>query len=422
MRILVVGSGGREHALAWKIASSPLVEKLYAAPGNAGMAEVAECVDIGAEDIPALQRFAREQRIDLTVVGPEIPLTMGIADAFEESGLKVFGPSRKGAEIEGSKVFAKRLMYRHGIPTPSSRVFDSLAAAHHYVDASPAPVVVKADGLAAGKGVIVTSTAQEAHEAIDAVMRDKQFGAAGDRVIIEERLTGAEASIIAFTDGRTVVPMLTAQDHKRAKDGNRGPNTGGMGAYAPAPLVTPALTREIEQKVLVPAVHALNHENRDYRGVIYAGLMITPSGPAVLEFNCRFGDPETQPVILLMKSDLVPILMATVERRLAEVELDWEPGAAVCVVMASAGYPGKYEKGKPISGLEAVKGSDAVQVFHAGTALRDGQFVTNGGRVLGVTAKGADIASARQAAYEAVAKIGFEGAHYRRDIAARAFA
>ena len=419
MKILVVGSGGREHALAWKIASSPLLEKLYCAPGNAGIAEVSECVNISAEDVAGLLKFAQEKKIDLTVVGPEVPLTMGIADAFEKAGLKVFGPTAKGAEIEGSKVFSKKLMHKHAIPTGAFRVFDRAADAHRYVDVTPGPFVVKADGLAAGKGVLVTSTAQQAHDAIDLVMKAREFGAAGDRVVIEEKLSGVEASVLAFVDGRTVAPMIAAQDHKRVKDGDRGLNTGGMGAYAPTPVITPALAREVEEKVLVPVVHALNHERRDYRGVVYAGVMLTPAGMMVLEFNCRFGDPETQPILMLMKSDLVPILMATAERRLSEVQLEWEPGAAVCVVMASGGYPGKYEVGKPISGLEDAKNLPSVQIFHAGTARKDGRIVTNGGRVLGVTARGADIALARKAAYEAVAKISFEGAHFRRDIAAR---
>ena len=422
MKILVVGGGGREHALAWKISLSPLVDKLYCAPGNAGIAELAECVDIGAEDIGALLDFATSQSVDLTVVGPETPLTQGLADAFEKGGLKVFGPSAKGAEIEGSKVFAKKLMYRNAIPTAAFRVFDEARAAHHYVDATPGRVVVKADGLAAGKGVLVTSSAEEAHAAVDLIMVERKFGAAGDRVIVEERLTGQEASMLAFTDGRTLVPMIATQDHKRALDGDGGLNTGGMGAYGPAPLITPALLREVEQRVIIPLVHALNRAERRYRGVIYAGIMVTPSGVAVLEFNCRFGDPETQPILMLMKSDIVPVLLAAAEGRLEETGVEWEPGAAVCVVMASGGYPGSYEKGKPIAGLDAVKGEENVQVFHAGTALRDGQVVTNGGRVLGVTAKGADIHSARKAAYEAVGRIRFEGAHYRRDIAAKAFA
>jgi len=422
MNILVVGGGGREHALAWKISRSPLVDRLYCAPGNAGIAEVAECVAIDAEDIPALLDFAKSQSIALTVVGPEAPLTMGLADAFEKEGLKVFGPSAKGAEIEGSKVFAKKLMYRNAIPTAAFKVFDDARAAHAYVEAVPGPVVVKADGLAAGKGVLVTATREEAHRAVDAVMKERRFGAAGDRVVIEERLSGGEASVLAFTDGRTLAPMIATQDHKRALDGDRGPNTGGMGAYGPAPLITPALAREVERRVLIPLVHALNRAGRRYRGVIYAGIMVTPSGVAVLEFNCRFGDPETQPILMLMKSDIVPVLLAVAEGRLEEASIEWAPGAAVCVVMASGGYPGRYEKGKPIEGLEALKGMEDVQVFHAGTASCDGRVVTAGGRVLGVTARGPDIRSAQRAAYEAVGKIRFEGAHYRRDIAARAFA
>jgi len=347
---------------------------------------------------------------------------MGLADALEEAGLKVFGPSAKGAEIEGSKVFSKKLMHKHAIPTPTFRVFDRAADAHRYVDVTPGPFFVKAEGLAAGKGAIDASTPRAAHDAIDLLMKAREFGAAGDRIVIEEKLTGPEASMLAFIDGRTVAPMLAAQDHKRVKDGDRGPNTGGMGAYAPAPVITPALAREVEEKIFVPIVHALNHEKRDYRGVIYAGLMLSPTGLSVFEFNCRFGDPETQPILMMMKSDLVPILMATAERRLSEVQLEWEQGAAVCVVMASDGYPGKYEKGKAITGLDEVKKMPSVQVFHAGTARKSGQIVTDGGRVLGVTAFGADIASARKAVYEATSKIHFEGAQFRRDIGARAFA
>ena len=422
MKVLVVGGGGREHALVWKISQSPLVERLYCAPGNAGIAEQAECVRISAEDIGGLLDFARKQNVDLTVVGPEAPLVKGIVDAFAKEGLRAFGPTAKGARIEGSKVFAKKLMYRHAIPTAAFRVFDRPEAAHRYLDAAPGPFVIKADGLAAGKGVLVTSGAEEAHAAVDAIMRERRFGSAGEQIVIEERLTGQEASIVIISDGRTIVPLVPTQDHKRALDGDRGPNTGGMGAYGPAPLITPAIAREVEARVVVPLVHALNRAGIAYRGAIYAGIMVSPSGVQVLEFNCRFGDPETQPMLMLMKSDLVPILLAAVEGRLDEANVEWLPGAAVCVVVASGGYPGPYEKGKPIEGIEDAGRLPDVQVFHAGTARRDGQIVTDGGRVLGVTARGADIRSAQAAAYDAVRRIRFEGAHYRRDIAARAFA
>jgi len=420
MKILVVGGGGREHALVWKIAQSPLVERVYCAPGNAGIARQAECVPIGAEDISALRRFALEKGIDLTVVGPEAPLCSGIADHFRARGLKVFGPSAKAARIEGSKVFAKTLMERHSIPTASFRTFDSADRAQAYVDMVGAPVVVKADGLAGGKAVIVCRTVEEAHEAVKRVMIEGEFGDAGKQVVVEECLVGEEASVLALTDGRAIAVVPSCQDHKAVYDGDRGPNTGGMGAYSPAPVITPELQRVIERDVIVQAVHALNREGRPYRGVLYAGLMISDEGPKVLEFNCRWGDPEMQPLALRLKSDIVPLLLATVEGRLEEAEVEWDDGAALCVVMASGGYPGKYEKGKPISGLDKVEGMEDVVVFHSGTRQEDGQIFTDGGRVLGVTARGATIAQAQQRAYEAVERIRFDGAHYRTDIGWRA--
>jgi len=420
MKILVVGGGGREHALVWKIAQSPLVERVYCAPGNAGIARQAECVPIGAEDISALRRFALEKGIDLTVVGPEAPLCSGIADHFRARGLKVFGPSAKAARIEGSKVFAKTLMERHSIPTASFRTFDSADRAQAYVDMVGAPVVVKADGLAGGKAVIVCRTVEEAHEAVKRVMIEGEFGDAGKQVVVEECLVGEEASVLALTDGRAIAVVPSCQDHKAVYDGDRGPNTGGMGAYSPAPVITPDLQRVIERDVIVQAVHALNREGRPYRGVLYAGLMISDEGPKVLEFNCRWGDPEMQPLALRLKSDIVPLLLATVEGRLEEAEVEWDDGAALCVVMASGGYPGKYEKGKPISGLDEVEGMEDVVVFHSGTRQEDGQIFTDGGRVLGVTARGATIAQAQQRAYEAVERIRFDGAHYRTDIGWRA--
>jgi len=420
MKILVVGGGGREHSLAWKIAQSPLVDQVYCAPGNAGIAQVAECVPIPATDIAALVAFAKQTGIELTVVGPEAPLVAGIVDAFEAEGLRAFGVSRKAAELEGSKVFAKKLMHRHAVPTPTFRVFDEARAAHACVDSMPPPLVVKADGLAGGKGALVCHTTREAHVAVHTLMEDRAFGSAGDKVVIEECLSGEEVSILALTDGRTIIPMPPVQDHKRVGDGDRGPNTGGMGAYAPAPCVGPALAREIEEKILVRTIHAMNREKRPFSGVLYAGLMLTLGGPQVLEFNVRFGDPEAQPLLMLMKSDLVPVLLATLDRKLDDIALEWHDGAAVCVVLASEGYPGNYPKGRPISGLDAAARLPDVQVFHAGTALRQNQVVTDGGRVLGVTARGPDVGEAIRRAYEAVRLIHFDGMHYRRDIGAKA--
>jgi len=422
MKVLVVGGGGREHALVWKIAQSPLVQKVYCAPGNAGIAQHAECVPIAADDIGALRRFAREKSIDLTVVGPEAPLCAGIVDAFAARGLRIFGPTQRAARIEGSKVFAKTLMERHGIPTASFRTFDSADRALAYIDMVGAPVVVKADGLAGGKAAIVCRTVEEAHDAVKRIMIEGEFGEAGSRLVVEECLEGEEASVLALTDGQTIALVPSCQDHKAVYDGDRGPNTGGMGAYSPAPAVTPEVQSVVERDILVQAVHAMNREDRPYRGVLYAGLMICDDGPRVLEFNCRWGDPEMQPLALLLKSDIVPLLLATVEGTLDETQPEWDDGAALCVVMASAGYPGKYEKGKPISGLEQVERMQDVVVFHSGTRLEDGRVLTNGGRVLGVTARGETIAQAQQRAYEAVGMIHFEGAHYRKDIGWRALA
>jgi len=420
MNVLVVGSGGREHALVWKIAQSPLVKKVYCAPGNAGIARHAECVNIGPTEMARLRNLAIDKGIDLTVVGPEAPLCEGIVDFFTAKGLSIFGPTQRAARIEGSKVFAKQLMERHGIPTARFRVFNGVELARDYIDRVDAPVVVKADGLAAGKGVIVCKTAQEARAAVSKIMIDRAFGDSGNQLIIEDCLSGEEASVLAFTDGKNIALMPSAQDHKAVYDGDEGPNTGGMGAYSPAPVITPELERTIERDVIIQAVHAMNREERPYRGVLYAGLMVTEEGPFVLEFNCRLGDPELQPLIIRLKSDLVPILQATIEGNLDEVEIEWDVRPALCVVMASGGYPGPYEKGFPIKGLEEVMGMDDVVVFHSGTALVDGQVVTAGGRVLGVTARGDTIAEARERAYEAVRRISFEGAHYRTDIGRKA--
>ncbi|NOZ21808.1 MAG: phosphoribosylamine--glycine ligase [Planctomycetes bacterium] len=420
MKVLVIGSGGREHALVWKIAQSKAVDKLYCAPGNPGMAEHAELVQIGSDDLSKLRNFAKENKVDLTLVGPEDPLAHGIVDEFRRSGLKVFGPTAKAAELEGSKVFCKQILHKHAVPTAAFRVFDRAGRAKEYIKSVGAPIVVKADGLAKGKGVIVCATEEEACDAVDLIMKKKEFGDAGDRVLVEQCLVGEEASVLAFTDGKTIMPMESAQDHKPIFDGDKGPNTGGMGAYSPAPVVTDKLSRIVEEKILVPTVHAMNREERPYLGVLYAGLMIDENGPQVLEFNVRFGDPETQPIVMRMKSDLVPVLMATAEGRLEEAELEWHPQAAVCVVMASGGYPGSYEKGKEITGLDEANAMEDVVVFHAGTARKDGKIVTNGGRVLGVTALGDGIAAAQARAYEAVKKIHFEGAQYRTDIGAKA--
>ena len=388
MKVLVVGGGGREHALVWKIAQSPRVKKIYCAPGNAGIAQMAECLSISAEDVKGLTAWAEKEKIDLTVVGPEAPLTLGMVDVFRARGLRVFGPSQKAAEIEGSKAFTKELMKKYGIPTGESETFTDPAAAVKYVKGKGAPLVVKADGLAAGKGVIICRTVEEALSALDLIMVQKAFGAAGAKVVVEEFLEGEEASFLAFTDGETVLPLPTSQDHKAIYDNDQGPNTGGMGAYSPAPVVAEKVHREAMEKVMIPTVRGMAREGRRYQGVLYAGLMIKDEKPKVLEFNARFGDPEAQPLLMRMKSDLIPVLEATIDGKLSGLKMELEARSSVCVVMASGGYPGYYEKGKVISGLEeAAKVRDAF-VFHAGTAFKEGKVVTNGGRVLGVTALG----------------------------------
>jgi len=420
MKVLVIGGGGREHALVWKISQSPKVKKIYCAPGNAGIARLAECLSISAEDVQALAGWAEKERIDLTVVGPEAPLTMGIVDVFRDRGLRVFGPTRKAAEIEGSKAFTKDLMKKCGIPAGDSETFTDHAAAVHYVKGKGAPLVVKADGLAAGKGVIICRTLDEALSALDLIMVRKAFGAAGAKVVVEEFLVGEEASFLAFTDGETVLPLPTSQDHKAIYDNDEGPNTGGMGAYSPAPVVNQKAHREVMEKVMIPTVRGMAKEGKKYQGVLYAGLMIKDEKVKVLEFNARFGDPEAQPLLMRMKSDLVPILEATIDGKLSGQKMELEERSSVCVVMASGGYPGSYQKGKVISGLEeAAKVRDAY-VFHAGTAFKEGKVVTNGGRVLGVTALGNGIEEAIRKAYEAAEKISWEGAYYRRDIGEKA--
>jgi phosphoribosylamine--glycine ligase len=420
VKVLVIGSGGREHSLVWKIRQCPRVERVLCVPGNAGTGELAENVPIAAEDIAGLVRYAAQGRVDLTVVGPEQPLSDGIVDAFEAHRLRIFGPSKAAAQIEASKVFAKDLLRRHAIPTAQFRVFDDPAAATEYVRACGGPLVVKADGLAAGKGVVVCRSAEEASGAVDSIMHSGRFGTAGNRVVVEECLEGEELSFLALTDGKTVLPLAPAQDHKRAFDGDAGPNTGGMGAYSPAPLVTEALHQHIMDDIMVPTVRALAAAGIVYRGVLYAGLMIHEGRAQVLEFNVRFGDPECQPLMLRLRSDLVELMERTIDGQLAGVAADWDPRAAVCVVVAAGGYPGEYRKGVPISGLDRLHDWRNGVVFHAGTKRADGSCVTAGGRVLGVTGLGQDMASASAETYQAVSEIDFPDMHYRRDIGRRA--
>jgi len=420
MKVLVIGGGGREHALVWKIAQNPTVKKIFCAPGNAGIAKQAECLPIPAEDVQSLLHWAEKEKVDLAIVGPEAPLTLGIVDAFEARGLRIFGPSRRAAEIEGSKAFAKDLMEKYSVPAGESRTFEDYEAANRYVQERGAPIVIKADGLAAGKGVILCQKLEEAQAALDQIMVKRAFGGAGNRVVVEEFLSGEEASFLAFTDGETVLPLPTSQDHKSVFDNDRGPNTGGMGAYSPAPVVNEKVHREVMEKIMIPTVRGMAQEGRSYRGVLYAGLMIQDEKPKVLEFNARFGDPETQPLLMRMKSDLVPVLEATIEGRLSNLKVQWDERPSVCVVMASGGYPGSYEKGKAISGLEEAAQVPDAFVFHAGTAFQGGKVVTSGGRVLGVTAVGKGIREAIAKAYEVAGKISWEGAHFRKDIGQKA--
>jgi phosphoribosylamine--glycine ligase len=420
MNILVIGSGGREHALVWKVRQSPRVSRVLCAPGNAGIAEIADVVSVAVDDIGGLLRVARDERIDLTVVGPELPLTLGLVDEFERQGLRVFGPRRAAAEVENSKAFTKELLRRQRIPTGFFGTFSDPEEAQRYAAEVGAPIVVKADGLAAGKGVLICESVKEAEEAVDEIMRARIFGAAGDRVVIEEFLEGEEVSFIALTDGSSVVPIASSQDHKRAFDAETGPNTGGMGAYSPAPVVTPALHDRIMSEIMEPMVEALRRSQIDYRGVLYAGLMITANGPKVLEFNARFGDPECQPLMLRLKSDLVQLMEACIDGRLAGLDIEWDERAAACVVLAAGGYPGSYERGQVIHGLEALRTWRDGVVFHAGTARHDDTFVTNGGRVLGITALGATIGDAVAEAYRAVEHIHWDGMQYRHDIGHRA--
>lgn len=419
MKVLVIGGGGREHAIVWKLSQSRHVDKIYCMPGNAGIAEIAECIDVN-NDFEALLDFVKYEWIDLTIVGPEAPLSKGIVDLFEKEGRRIIGPNREASRLESSKVFAKDFMRRYGIPTAQYKVFTSYVHAEDYVRFKGAPIVVKADGLAAGKGVFVAKTIDEATDALRLIMKEKIFGDAGDRVVIEDCLEGEEASFMAFCDGTTVIPMVSSQDHKRVFDNDEGPNTGGMGAYSPAPVVTEEIEETVMKKIMIPAIRGMRAEGIKYKGILYAGLMIKDGHPYVLEFNCRFGDPETQPVLSRLETDLVDISFAIIEERLSEIEIKWRPDASVCVVLASKGYPGKYDKGKIITGLDKLKGTDDLFIFHAGTAYKNGNVVTAGGRVLSVTALGKDIAEARIRAYNAIEKINFEGMHFRKDIGLKA--
>ena len=419
MKILVIGSGGREHTLVWKINKSPLVKEIYCAPGNPGIAQIAQCEDIPVMDTKRLLNFVRKRKIDLTVVGPEAPLVNGIVDDFESKSIPIFGVSQKAAEIEGSKVFTKYFLKKYDIPTADFVTFNNFAEAEKYLKSADIPIVVKADGLAAGKGAIVCTDRKSALAALKQMMVERAFGSAGDRVVIEECLVGEEASVLALADGEHLVYMAPAQDHKPIFDGDKGPNTGGMGAYAPAPVVDAELMQRIKNEIMEPTVRGMALEGRPYRGVLYAGLMITEQGPKVIEFNCRFGDPETQAILPLVETDLVEALMCVRDGRLNEIKWQESSRSAVCVVMASAGYPGSYEKGKPIRGLERDFGPNTI-IFHTGTRVENGSFVTNGGRVLGVTSIGDTVESAMKLAYQSVRKITFNGAYFRKDIGSKA--
>jgi len=420
MRVLIVGSGGREHALVWRLAQSPRVTALYAAPGNPGMARHARSVPIKADALDDLVAFAERERIDLTVVGPEVPLILGIADRFRARGLAIFGPTADAAQLEGSKVFAKQLMAKHRIPTARFRTFRDVVSARQFACELEAPLVVKADGPAAGKGAIVCRTLEEADRAIALCLEERAFGQAGEQIVIEEFLEGEEASFFALTDGETALAFGTAQDHKTVFDNDQGPNTGGMGAYSPALIVDALMHEEIMQTIILPTVQAMAAEGRPYRGVIYAGLMLTRQGPKVLEYNCRFGDPEHQTIMPRVQDDPFPLLNAVARGERLPKSVRWRSEASVCVVLASGGYPGEYQTGKPISGIEEAEKLADVTVFHAGTAVKDGRLVTAGGRVLGVTARGTDIPAAIGRAYEAAGKICFEGMHFRKDIGRKA--
>lgn len=420
MKVLLIGSGGREHALAWKLSKSKLCNHLYIAPGNPGTAQYGTNIDLSDTDVPGIVTYCKTKKIDYVVVGPEDPLSLGLVDALEKEKIKAFGPSKEAAAIEANKVFAKEIMHANNIPTAESRCFTDFEEAKMYIASRDTSVVVKAAGLAKGKGVFVCNEPHEGILAAEKIMVDKIFGTAGDQVVVEEKLLGEEASILAFVDGRTIYIMESAQDHKPIGDGDTGPNTGGMGAYCPAPIVTDELMSRISREVLVPLVDGMNRNGTPYKGILYAGIMITASGPKVLEFNCRFGDPETQPILMRFQSDLLEVMLAVTEGKLEDITIKWDPSPAVCVVMSSGGYPNTYAKGKIIRGIPAAEEIPGVKVFHAGTAMKDDQLVTSGGRVLGVTALGKDIREAQAKAYQAAAMIGFDGAYYRKDIANKA--
>jgi phosphoribosylamine--glycine ligase len=420
MKVLVIGGGGREHALLWKIKQSPKVSQVYCAPGNAGISKLAQGVSIDADNIGKLVDFAKKEKIDLTIVGPELPLSRGIVNEFNKEGFKIFGPSKEATEIESSKAFSKYLMKKYHIPTANYEVFQNIEAALDYIQQQTFPLVIKADGLAAGKGVFIVENLLEAKEALNALMDEKQFGEAGRQVIIEEFLEGEEVSVLAFCDGKTVIPMMPSQDHKKIFDNDLGPNTGGMGAYSPVPFYPDELEKRVLKEILKPSVKGLQNEGREYKGVLYAGLILTREGPKVLEFNARFGDPETQVLLPRLKTDLIDILNAVIEDKLHQINIEWEDNAAVCVVVASGGYPGAYQKGKIISGLEGLEKMKNIIAFHAGTKFQDEQVVTSGGRVLGITAWDETIFKAKEKAYRAVKEIYFEDMYYRKDIAAKA--
>ena len=420
MRVLLVGNGGREHAIAWKLAQSKELTKFYIAPGNPGTAQCGENVAIKAEDVNELVKFAKENKIELVIVGPEDPLAEGIVDALEAEGIRAFGPSKAAAQLEADKAFSKQIMRSSAVSTAEGRTFTRFADAKAYIASRDEPVVIKAAGLAKGKGVIVCDEPSDGILAAEKIMVDRIFGSAGDKIVVEDKLIGEEASILAFVDGRNIYVMESSQDHKPIGDGDTGPNTGGMGAYSPAPVVTDAMMSQIEREILVPVVDCMNRNDTPCKGILYAGIMVTAGGPRVLEFNVRFGDPETQPILMRLKSDLLEVCTAVCNQKLDEVTLVWDKRPAVCVVMASGGYPGDYEKGKVVTGIDKAEQLENVVVFHAGTAMKDGKLVSAGGRVLGVTAIGETIAQAKAKAYEAVDKISFEGAYCRRDIADKA--
>lgn len=417
MKILVIGSGGREHTLVWKISQSPKVSKIFCAPGNAGISHLAQCVDIGEDNIVGLANFAQKMKIDLTIVGPELPLSRGIVDEFGKLGLKIFGPNQKATQIESSKVFSKYLMKKYNIPSASYAVFQDIKQAFDYVKQQAFPLVIKADGLAAGKGVFIVKGVKQGKEALDSLMKKKIFGDAGEYVVIEEFLEGEEISVLAFSDGKTIVPMVSSQDHKKIFNKDKGPNTGGMGAYSPVPFYNDLSRKIVLQKILKPTIEGLKNEGREYKGVLYAGLILTKEGPKVLEFNARFGDPETQVVLPRLETDLIEIFNAVIEGNLHKINLKWKDNAVVCVVIASGGYPGRYQKGKIINGLESLEEMKNIIAFHASTKFQDGKVVTSGGRVLGITAWADTIFKAKEKAYEGVEKIYFEEMYYRKDIA-----